>query len=910
MATALELANGRHIGMSIAEITAIPDHELYDKNLSSANKMNQVLFTQLVSAFHRKAEANFAALELLWQSVAVDNQTYKAQVKLFVIIRKICRDKASAISETDAMMQSVKNDLEDKNFSIAVFTVPDEYNEFERSLSLVNTTHTLSVAKREKAVANSLSINGCIYYNDVLIPEENVNTVSISNALTQYPNSAISMQIIPTAYTGQEIIAVEESKNFLNRYVSNLRHVQGIKVDSNTQMIVDAYDYYSNANNEQLFYYNFVIYSSHGNAMDLANKLIDAAEADNKSTASGLETTDLSAYGLSPSSNLFASPWLVSEVLVNKAREQRFWGAKTAPTQYIRFKQLITARELRSVYKFPMDDGKTIGLEVKKVLGNREKLHQGVISEGNFKVGIIQNTSNSAGEAGAHVGIALDDFTRHGLIVGMPGKGKTNCSMGLLLQFWNDFSIPFLVIEPTKSEYRSMIDNIEDLQIFTPGKSNVSPYIVNPFIPPKGVTIESYVPSLMTAFKAAFSLTAPLPDIFLASINECYNEYGWRLDSTSEDATVQKFGMYEFIRVFKRRIQNMDYKGDVKANLESAGVVRLVSLIEQSSSIYDNINTIPLEDLLKKPTVIELNAISDKEQKSLIMALLLIFICVYTKNNVVGDGKLKNVMLIDEAHVLLSAGRAKNNGAADTQGSTIEALEDMIAEIRSYGTSIIIADQSPTQVGRNIIANTNVKIIFNLVEKENKDAVSTATNMTAADYDALGRFDKGEAMLHYSHVYTPLHINTYNVFDSYGEIRPSISDEEIASLSTYWQKHSELLIPHNECRYNCECRCDCDFKVRTNADYLATRLKNSLLPGINDRVEFIKTLQGLGTHFKELLDEKPDIVFSWRLYNCIKIKFLRKAMLEKDLGISKTDYRKILENEKFLKQTEGGSIDV
>lgn len=65
----------------------------------------------------------------------------------------------------------------------------------------------------------------------------------------------------------------------------------------------------------------------------------------------------------------------------------------------------------------------------------------------------------------------------------------------------------------------------------------------------------------------------------------------------------------------------------------------------------------------------------------------------------------------------------------------------MIAEIRSYGTSIIIADQSPTKVGRNIVANTNVKVIFKLVEKENKDAISTATNMNEADYDLLGRLE-------------------------------------------------------------------------------------------------------------------------------------------------------------------------
>ncbi|MCX6055109.1 MAG: hypothetical protein NTZ74_09395 [Chloroflexi bacterium] len=904
----LELANGKHIGMAIAEVTAIPFYELYDKDKERANNMNQVLFSQLISSFHRKSDANYTALELLWQSVAVDNQTYKAQVKLFIIVRKIGTEVKSVIDSVENMMQSIKNELEDKNFVTSVFESDDEFDDFERFSGQVNTVKALSVTKREKAVVNTMSVNGWTYYNDVLFPDENLNTVSISNALTQYPNSAISMQIIPTAYTAQEIIAIEESKNFLNHYVSNVKYMQGIRVDANTQMIVDAYDYYSNANNEQLFYYNFVIYSLPNDVLDLANKLIDAMEVDDKSTASGLEITDVSSFGLSPTFNLFATPWQINEILVYKAREQRFWGTKNAPQQFIRFKQLITARELRSVFKFPIDDGKTIGLGVKKVISNREKLHKSIISEGNFKVGIIQNASKSSGGNTAHAGIALNDFTKHGLIVGMPGSGKTNFSLGLLLQFWNDFKIPFLAIEPTKSEYRSLIDGISDLQIFTPGKSNVSPYIINPFLPPKGVTVESYVPSLMTAFKAAFSMPNPLPDIFLASINECYNEYGWKSDSTVEDATVQKFGLYEFIKVFKRRIKCMDYNSEVKANMESAGVVRLVSLIEQNSSIYDNIHTIPIEELLQKPTVIELNAINNKEQKSLIMALLLILICVYTKNNVAGDGKLKNVMLIDEAHVLLAGGGTKGEDSADSQSSTIEALEDMIAEIRSYGTSIIIADQSPTKVGRSIVANTNVKIIFKLVEKENKDAIATATNMTEADYEILGRLDIGEAMLHYGRVNTPLHIKTYNVLDR-AKIRPVISDTEIAILSNYWQGHADLLIPHIECAYNSECLKDCDFKVRNDADFLATRLKNSLLPRVHDRVEFIKILQGLGTYLKELLSENPNILFNWRLFNCVKIKFLRKVMLEKDFGISKTDYRKILENSKFLKRTEGGAVN-
>ena len=392
----------------------------------------------------------------------------------------------------------------------------------------------------------------------------------------------------------------------------------------------------------------------------------------------------------------------------------------------------------------------------------------------------------------------------------------------------------------------------------------------------------------------------PLPDIFLAAINDCYNEYGWKNDSTANDPTVQRFDLYEFIKVFKKKIQHMDYKGDVKSNMESAGVVRLVSLIEQNSNIYDTINTIPLEDLLKKPTVVELNAINNKEQKSLIMALLLIMICVYTKNNVSGDGKLKNVLLIDEAHVLLAGGGAKADGSADSQGSTVEALEDMIAEIRSYGTSIIIADQSPTKVGRSIVANTNVKVIFKLVEKENKDAISTATNMNEADYDLLGRLGVGEALLHYGRVYTPLHIKTYNVQEK-ATLRPVIDDREIASLTKYWDSHQHLLVPHIECESCHYCDSDCDFKIRANADFIATRLINEYLYELQDKSAFVKFLVRMDKPISDLLAETASIPFSKRLANCIKIKFLRKAMLVKNYGITKNEYKTILKHPNFLK---------
>lgn len=893
---------GRFVGLAVCEVTAIPHYELLHKDLDRACHLNQVLFTQLVTGFFRRASANSASIELMWQSVPVENQTYLAQVKQYILLRQMGNSPQKIRGALEEIQLNLSNELRGKNFGLRFLEQEEEFAAFRQQLEQVDTGAVMAISKKERYVQNIFLPNSCLYYNDVVEPSADLNIADLTNALTQHPNSAVSLQLIPTEYTREEVAGIEQGRTYMSYFISNLRFRQGIQADANTQAIADTYDYLLASEKEPLFYCNFLVYAQPNIALSLANKVIDAIEKEGRANGSALEPVDVSGYGLAPAKRMEVQPWAISNILVFQQRDMFFWNSTIAPRHFLRLKYLATAREVGGVFKLPIDDGHTIGLESRKISSNREKLSQSIIQEGNFKVGRIANASRNADGTEAHAGVPLNDFTKHGLIVGMPGSGKTNFSLGMLLQFWQDFSIPFLAIEPTKSEYRSLLDAIPDLQIFTPGKNDVSPYIVNPFLPPRGVTVESFIPSLMSAFRAAFSMPNPLPDIFLAAVNECYNAYGWQLNSTAEDPNVEPFGLYEFIKVFRRRIQNMDYKGDVKANMESAGVVRLVSLIEQNPNIYDTIHTIPLEDLLRRPTVIELNAINNKEQKSLIMALLLIQICVYTKNNVSGDGKLKNVMLIDEAHVLLGGhSPSTEEGSADSQGSTIEALEDMIAEIRSYGTGIIIADQSPTKVGRNIVANTNVKVIFKLVEKENKDAISTATNMEDADYERLGRLGVGEAMLHYGRVYAPLHIRTYNVQEK-AAIRPVIEDSEVARCVHYWETHRDLLVPYRECGKNCACQGTCDVRFRTDADFVATRLVNRLLYQLPDKKAFVQLLVQLDPQITAEIGKTAWIAPSLRLYNCVKIKFLRKAMLAKNFGITQSEYDIIVNHPRFLKK--------
>lgn len=893
-----ELPNGMSVGISIAEIRTIPYFALIDNNLDRANYSNHVFFSQLLNNFHRKSSDGMTSFEIMFSSSKVTNQTYNAQVKMHLVIRQMGVNASEISTTLEAYENSLKNEFTDNFFDVSFVNSEEAYENYCTLLRGIDTTTISSVSKKEDEIVSALSPNGYIYETFIPTPAENVNVSSISNVLSQYPNCAVILQLIPTFFNQGELLAIEQTNKSLQYYAASMMRQMMMRPDQTLQNLQNVYQTYQAQTKEDLFYYNFIVCSPEYCSYDICSKVVDALEDASKSGGSSYEAVRMRISGIDLTEAFSVLPWQITNTLIYEDRNPAFWSNNNRPEVLIRLKQLMTAHEARAVFKFPIDDGKTIGIESKKVLINRERLNDSIISEGNFKVGLIKNAARNGFDDGAHASIPLNQFTKHGLIVGMPGSGKTNFSLGLLLQFWKDFNIPFLAIEPTKTEYRSLIDAIPELQIFTPGKNNVSPFVINPFIPPKGVTVESYTPSLAAAFKAAFSMPNPLPDIFLGAVNDCYTEYGWKKSSTIDDPDIELFGMYEFIRVFKKTIEHSNYKGETKANIESAGIVRLISLIEQNSNIYDTIHTIPIGDLLHHPTVLELNAINNKEQKSLIMALMLILFCVYTKNNVSGDGKLKNVLLIDEAHVLLGQKSSGSDGA-DSQGSTVETLEDLIKEIRSYGTSIIIADQSPTSVGKEIVANTDVKIMFKLVEKDNKDAVRTATNMSDLNYELLGRLGVGEALLHFGKLDNHLQISTYNVHDK-AEIRDVIFDDDVSPKIHYWEKHQELLMAHRECPYNHCCMGECDQVLRTNADFAATKLINERLYAIADKESFLKYLVTMNTDIKAIADKSKSIIFTKKFLNCTKIKFLRKAMMKKDFGITNEEYDKILSHPKFL----------
>lgn len=260
-------------------------------------------------------------------------------------------------------------------------------------------------------------------------------------------------------------------------------------------------------------------------------------------------------------------------------------------------------------------------------------------------------------------------------------------------------------------------------------------------MPPKNVKLETYKSTLKTAFAAGVSMTTPLDKIFEEAINNCYSDFRW-LDTYTTDNKGKIFNITDFIKCFQQTFDEIGYTGDAK-NIGRAGVVRLNSLIK----LFDNYYSIPIEDLLSKPTIIELAAIENAEQKALIISLLLLSVLSYVNANYVGEGGLKNVILLEEAHVLLDSNMNLGQGEANPSSIAQGLIKRMLAEIRSYGVGLVIADQSPRKVGTDVVALTDMKVVFRLVEAADKQIIADSSNMSDAMIQRMSKLKPGEAFL-------------------------------------------------------------------------------------------------------------------------------------------------------------------
>jgi len=487
--------------------------------------------------------------------------------------------------------------------------------------------------------------------------------------------------------------------------------------------------------------------------------------------------------------------------------------------KFQRLTHLVTPANAASLFPLPSRTDSIPGVNLKRTLSAPVLIPEESVYKDNGRMICLGTQEGTS----VRFGVALGDLRRHGFIVGKSGCGKTTFAMGLMHQL-HKLGIPFLVVEPAKCEYRSLMSAINDLRIYTPGLSAVSPIQLNPFMPPRGVTLEEYLPALASIFNAAIAMDHPLDVILPQVIRICYNQHGWRPTSTRDSKGAQAFGMTEFIRCYQDYIREAYADNqEARSNLESGGVVRLTQLISEYPLLFDTNNTLDFVELFRHPTIIELDAISNDQQRSLIMMTILMQAKLTVKKSSVMDSPLRHVIMIDEAHLMLGNSSGPSaDGKLDSTSHCIRELQDTIKIFRSYGTGVFFGDQNPEKLTRDIMEHVNLKLMFQQDSPNNRAILAALTRMDGTMQDDMIDLPPGQGYAFLDKgLIKPVKISSPD-YKQMLKLRGDVPDEEIAQLM-----RTEIAAPFYQCS-SCEsCANHCNIALRTDAKFIAERILNS-----------------------------------------------------------------------------------
>ena len=885
---AVSYANYREkcVGMVALEVKSVPDYQLFCDNDEEAIVHVKRTFAVLLNEISNESNDNSLAVEILWYGTPAINQSFLSYVNLMLLIRIVDSTKERCFGRLQKVYSNIISTLNSLKMVTSLCSV-ENYKDHIRNLQ---ENELFAVRRTDEIIAFDTTLFPYCYKYDS-IPDLDVDLDLLVNALINEKNSSVIVQLISTRFSDLEKMYISNCLNSLNKLCQGITIPRvGLYRDMRAEIPLRTYKRYYEFINSSVFSLNILISSPKKSKADIPSRIIALLNDNSSENNASLETCILeNCY--SHLNNIFVSPWLLSDCILASNRNVQLM--KSAIGQYIyRLPGIYLHIEAVQLFRIPIGTRKvTAGVTIHEVDKKNKKFADGVVNSAAISVGRLQNVITTED---VYIGVNLKDITKHMLVVGTPGSGKSTFLVGLMDRLWKQpEKIPFLVIEPAKNEYRSLIDSISDLQVFSPGKNNVAPFVLNPFVPPKGVNIEKYKSIVKSAFSAAFEMWTPLDQLFDETLNICYSEQGW-LDSTVVEDSSECFSLVDFIQTYKEVVGSKGYSGEYKKQIEAAGVLRFNGLIEQNANIFDSRYSVPVEDILKSPTVIELSNIKDVKQKSFVIALLLNNIYAYVEANNINDGKLKNVILLEEAHALLCGDSVGTNDTANSNAAAVKLLTDMLAEIRSRGVGIVIADQSPKKVTSAVIANTNIKVMFRLVEADDKDIVKKSTVMNDYQRERLSKLKCGQALLFFDKLdeVEEIEMDDYRLTNS---ISTDLSDEAIKERMVYWKSHSILLKPYRDCDCITECDEGCVLHHRESARVISDRIFRKYYPRVfKDIASFAEFYRRINYVIKEeTVALFKDEGLAKEISCCVKVHLLRKINYYTDISIDFLKRKKI-----------------
>jgi helicase HerA-like protein len=394
------------------------------------------------------------------------------------------------------------------------------------------------------------------------------------------------------------------------------------------------------------------------------------------------------------------------------------------------------------------------------------------------------------------LGVSLATLNRHTLVTGATGSGKSQTVRHLLEQLTRS-SVPWLVVEPVKSEYAAMAGRIASagtkLTLISPADPDATPLAINPLAPEPGFPVQAHIDMLRALFLAAFDAHEPFPQIMTQALQRVYESCGWDpVSGSSRPGAVVPPAVPTLAQLQGAAmdvIAEVGYGPELQADVRGFVDIRLRSLRTGSAGrFFEGGHPADIAELLRRNAVLAIEDVANDEDKAFLIGTLIIKITEHLRlrqraaasnrngpasdgpasdgsnsggsssrgsasdSSNGGDDALRHVIVIEEAHRLLRAGRPGASGHA------VELFAGLLAEIRAYGEGLVIAEQIPAKLIPDVVKNTALKIVHRLPASDDRELVGATMNLDPEQSRQVVSFPPGVAAVFADGMDRPLRI--------------------------------------------------------------------------------------------------------------------------------------------------------
>ena len=369
----------------------------------------------------------------------------------------------------------------------------------------------------------------------------------------------------------------------------------------------------------------------------------------------------------------------------------------------------------------------------------------------------------------------IESLPRHAFFTGMPGSGKTNTMLYLITQL-HKAKIPFLVLEPSKKEYRALMGDpsMHDTYLFSPHLQSRFPLHMNPLEFPRGVRLSEHINALLEVFEGSFVLEGPTYKFLSSSIQKAYSDLGWDIEDIYDENCELTFPrLQDVVDNLETEIEKSSYDSELKGNVRAFLQVRLGGLMERDAGELFNVSSSTLnpDEWVSSSALVELEVLGE-QTKNFFVLLVSHYIFETLRANPKGGEKtngelmpVRHVIFIEEAHNIIA--ETSTQSGSDSVNPKISAtayIIKMLAEVRALRECIIIADQLPTTLASEVTKNTNLKIVHRLTSQDDRQQIGASISASSLQLEQMASLACGKAFIFHEQIQKPflLQIEKFN----------------------------------------------------------------------------------------------------------------------------------------------------